>query len=83
MTHQWINEVPPDAPQQLLTVPEAAWLLREHPKTTAVRTQRGEIEVVRLGRKVLIRRQALEAFIASRIEEAVALPGRRRRLHSA
>jgi excisionase family DNA binding protein len=80
MSHTWTNDMPPDAPQQLLTVPEAARLLREHPKTTAARTQRGEIEVVRLGRKVLIRREALDTFVAAHVEAPVT---RRRKLHSA
>lgn len=75
----WTNDMRPDTPQQLYTVAEAAAYLREHPKTTAVRTQRGEIEVVRLGRKVLIRRSALESFVASKVEPPVTHIRRRRR----
>jgi excisionase family DNA binding protein len=61
----------------LLTVPEAAAELRIGVRTMKDLTARGDIEVVRIGRRVLIRPEAIRAYVNSRVEPAVR--GQRRR----
>lgn len=52
----------------LLTVREAAPLLRLHPQTLYSLIRRGEVPAaVRLGRKVFLRRATLEAWLAGRV----------------
>lgn len=46
------------------TVPEAAAVIRVHPQTLRAAIARGEIVGVRVGRRVLVPRAALEAALA-------------------
>jgi excisionase family DNA binding protein len=62
----------------LLTVPEAAAELRISKRTVERLTARGDLEVVRIGGRVLIRPEAIEAYVKSRIEPAVTSIRRRR-----
>jgi excisionase family DNA binding protein len=55
----------------LLTVPEAAAELRVGKRTVERLTSRGDLEVVRIGGRVLIRPEAITAYVNSRIEPAV------------
>lgn len=61
----------------LLTVPEAAALLRLKPSTIRAWTSQRRIPFVKVGRLVRIRRSDAEAYITSRIVEAedLTLPG--------
>lgn len=61
----------------LLTVPEAAAELRLSLRTMKDITARGDIEVVRIGRRVLIRPEAVQAFVKARLDPAVKVGGRR------
>lgn len=54
----------------LLTVPEAAALLRVKPSTVRAWTGQRRIPFVKVGRLVRIRRSDAEAYIASRIVRA-------------
>lgn len=47
----------------LLTVKEAAPIVRLNPFTLYKKLGAGEIEAVRIGRKVLIRRSAIDAYL--------------------
>ena len=50
---------PPESPE-LLTVPETATLIRTTPKAVYALVERGQLPgVVRLGRRVLVRREML------------------------
>ena len=65
------------AENDLLTVPEAAALLRLKASTIRAWTSKRRIPFVKVGRLVRIRRSDAEAYITSRIVKAedVALPG--------
>jgi excisionase family DNA binding protein len=66
-----------DRPSELLTVPEAAALLRLKPSTIRAWVCQRRIPFVKVGRLVRIRRSDAEAYITSRIVEAKdgSLPG--------
>jgi excisionase family DNA binding protein len=51
----------------LLTIPEAAPMLRLHPQTLYALVRRGEVPSVRLGKKVFLHRPTLEAWLAGRV----------------
>ena len=53
---------------QLLTLSEAAKILKVDPTTIGRLAQKGEIAAVRVGRSVRIRKQDLEDFIISHLE---------------
>lgn len=61
----------------LLTIPEAAAELRVGKRTVERMTARGDLEVVRIGGRVLIRPEAIRAYVNSRIEPAVRTSRRR------
>jgi excisionase family DNA binding protein len=75
MDNQAINQstIPIEMPKkydplQLLTADEAAALLHNHRSTIYDMMQNGEIPTVKYGRSVRIRRQDLEQFIISHVE---------------
>ena len=53
---------------QLLTLDEAAKILKVDPTTVGRKVQRGEIAAVHFGKSVRIRRQDLEDFIVAHLE---------------
>ncbi|MHB1772283.1 MAG: helix-turn-helix domain-containing protein [Acidimicrobiales bacterium] len=61
----------------LLPVPEAARLLRVSPRYLRTLVSRGDLPVVRLGRRVLIARSDLDALVAANRAPAVTAPRRR------
>jgi excisionase family DNA binding protein len=58
----------PDQEALLLTVPEAAAVLRLSASTLKLMIRRGELPVVRCGRAVRIPRRELELWVANRTE---------------
>jgi excisionase family DNA binding protein len=62
----------------LLTISEAATELRVSKRTVEQLTARGDLEVVRIGRRVLIRPEAIDAYVKAHIEPAVTSIRRRR-----
>ena len=60
----------------LLPVPEAARLLRVSPRYLRTLVSRGDLPVVRLGRRVLIARSDLDVLVAANRTSAVAAPRR-------
>ena len=50
----------------LLTRPEAAEVLRQSTRTTDYLIANGELPAVRIGRRVMVRQQALAQFIEAR-----------------
>jgi excisionase family DNA binding protein len=61
----------------LLTVDEAATELRVGRRTVERLTARGDLEVVRIGRRVLIRPEALRAYVNACVEVPVRQHKRR------
>lgn len=53
---------------QLLTLPEVAERLRVSPRSVRRLTSRREIDVVRIGRRVLVPHDAVSTFVAERRE---------------
>lgn len=58
----------------ILTVAEAARLLRICPNSVRAAIQRGEIPCLRIGRRILIPRAALDALLAGRLSPSPARP---------
>lgn len=54
----------------LLTIPQAAAELNVSPRTVAARLAAGEIVSITIGRRRLIPRSALDAFVSDRVEAA-------------
>lgn len=60
------------------TVVEAAGALGVHHITLRKAIARGELQVVRVGKRMLVPRRALEAFLAGEVPKVTAKPRRRK-----
>lgn len=54
----------PKSPRRLSSIKETAYEFSVHPNTIRKHIHEGKIEIVRVGRRVLIPREAIEKFIA-------------------
>jgi excisionase family DNA binding protein len=61
--------MPPEPTPDVLTIPEVARLLRIGRNSAYEAAQRGELPIVRIGRRVLVPRLAFERLLAGDVSE--------------